>query len=308
MSAAGKIDVNAGPNVNLTFGGSMNFNKGNRYSYRNSLMNFDNFGLRTAYDWRVYGKFTQRFQNNEEGSTSKIKSAYYSLMVDYSQSHAKLEDSRHKDKLFNYGYVGKFKTFREITYESSTGGDSLIHNGFNDTLVVFTPSEVNQPFAAQTSQYYNIYDGQVEGNYENLNQISAGFGLRNGDQPQQVYGIWDNLGTPYNYFGYTQEDQLRITGSGTINLNNHAVSIGFEYEQRWDRSFNTGRLGPIGLWTIARQTQSYLNYPRSHKPAEADHHSLNQIQLKFDLNFHSFLRLDRHKCYNIEKSAPQKAD
>ena len=210
MSAAGKIDVNAGPNVNLTFGGSMNWSKGNGYSYQNSLMNFDNFGSNTRYDWRVYGKFTQRFQNSEEGSTSKVKSAYYSLMVDYSQSHSKSEDGRHKDKLFNYGYVGKFQTFREITYESSTGGDSLIHNGFNDTLVVFTPSEVNQPFAAQTSQYYNLYEGQVEGNYENLNQISAGFGLRNGDSPQNVYGIWNNLGTPYNFYGVSQNDQLRI--------------------------------------------------------------------------------------------------
>jgi len=253
FSAAGKIDVNTGPNVNLTFGGSLNRSKGNRYSYRNSLMNFDNFGEGTNLDWRVYGKFTQRFQNSEEGTTSKIKSAYYSIMVDYSQSHSRTWDARHKDKIFNYGYVGKFKTYREITYEPSGGGDSLIHNGFKDTLVEFTPSADNQPLAALTSQYYNIYEGQTRDNYENLFQIQQGGGLRNGDSPTNVYGIWDNIGTPYNFYGFSQNDQLRITGSGTVNLSDHALSLGFEYEQRWDRSYGTGRQGPIGIWRIARQ-------------------------------------------------------
>lgn len=257
MSAAGKIDVNAGPNVNLTFGGSMNYRKGNAYSYSNSLMNFDNFGVSTGYDWRVYGKFTQRFQSeNEEGSTSKIKSAYYSIMVDYSQSHNKNWDERHKDKIFNYGYVGDFNTFRIATYEPSGGSDSLVHNGFADTLVQFTPSTENQPFAAITSQYYNLYAGQTEENYENLDDIQRGGGLINGGSPSNVYGIWGNIGTPYNFYGYSQADQLRVTGSGTVNLNDHAISLGFEYEQRWDRSYGTGLQGPIGIWTIARQ---YMN-------------------------------------------------
>jgi len=267
LSAAGKVDVNAGPNINLTFGGSFNYNTGSNYSYSNSLMNFSNFGNSTDYDWRVYGKFTQRFQNNEEGSTSKIKSAYYTLMVDYSQSHRKREDARHEDRIFNYGYVGKFKTTRIATYEGNAGpisGDSLIHNGFKDILVEFTPSSDNQPLAAQTSQYFNIYDGQVEENYENLLQIQQGGGLRNGDRPTNIYGIWENMGAASNRYFVSQNDQLRITGSGTINLSDHAVSIGFEYEQRWDRRYENGgnngysgsQNGPIGIWSVSRQ---YMN-------------------------------------------------
>ena len=256
FSAAGKIDVNAGPNINLTFGGNMAYSNFSRYSYRNSLMNFENFGETRNLDWRVYGRFTQRFNNNLEGSTSKIKSAFYSLMVDYSQSHGRTWDATHEDRIFNYGHVGKFETYREKTYEFNQNNDSLIMTGFNDTLVEFTPSTNNQAFAAITSQYFDIYAGDPEGNYENLFQIEQGNGLRNGDVPQTVYGIWDNLGTPFNFYGFNQQDQFRITGSGTINLNDHAFSLGFEYEQRWDRSFGSGRTGPIGLWTIARQ---YMN-------------------------------------------------
>lgn len=253
FSAAGKIDVNAGPSINLTFGGNMSYNNAANYSYANALFNFENFGQSRSYDWRVYGRFTQRFNNNEEGSTSKIKSAFYSLMIDYSQSHGRTWDATHEDRIFNYGHVGKFETFRQTTYEFNNANDSLIHNGFEDTLVVFTPSANNEAFAAITSQYFDIYAGNPEDNYENLFQIEQGNGLRNGDVPQSVYGIWNNLGTPFNFYGYNQADQFRITGSGTVNLNDHAISLGFEYEQRWDRSFGGN---PLGIWTVARQ---YMN-------------------------------------------------
>jgi hypothetical protein len=252
-SAAGKIDVNAGANINLTFGGSMAWNQRSLYSYAGSLMNFENFGQSTSTDWRVYGRFTQRFNNTQEGSTSKIKSANYSIMVDFSQSLRKQQDQTHEDRIFNYGHVGTFTTFRETTYEFNDAGDSLIHNGFRDTLVAYVPSASNEAFSAITSQYYQIYADQVQGRYENLFQLEQGGGLRNGDTPASVYGVWNNLGTPYNSYGYSQADQFRVTGSGSINLNDHSISLGFEYEQRWDRSWS---VAPIGLWTIARQ---YMN-------------------------------------------------
>jgi len=252
-SAAGKIDVNVGPTMNLAFGGSMNFRGGSIYDLSNSLMNFENFGESQAYDWRVYGKFTQRFNNNVEGSTSKIKSAYYSLMVDYSQSHFKRNDPKHEDRLFNYGYVGKFKTTLEPSYGPTTNGDSLVQTGWNEVIVDFEASDENAAFAAITSQYYDIYDGQPFGHFENLDQIQAGNALINGALPDNIYGLWGNLGTPYGNYGFSQADQLRITGSGTINLNDHAISLGFEYEQRWDRAFNGA---PRGIWTVARQ---YMN-------------------------------------------------
>lgn len=253
FSAAGKIDVNAGPNINLTFGGNMAYSKSANYNYAGSLFNFENFGQSRSIDWRVYGRFTQRFNNNTEGSSSKIKSAFYSLMVDYSQNHGRTWDATHEDRIFNYGHVGKFETFREITYEFNQNNDSLIHNGFKDTLVRFTPSTNNAAFASITEQYFDIFAGNPRGNYENLFQIEQGNALRNGDVPQNVYGIWNNIGTPFNSYGYNQADQFRITGSGTINLNDHAISLGFEYEQRWDRAYGGS---PLGIWTIARQ---YMN-------------------------------------------------
>lgn len=260
-SFAGKIDVNAGPSINLTFGASAAYSNGRNYSYQNSLMNFENFGLNTSFDWRVYGRFTQRFANDDANSASKVKNAFYSIMIDYSQSYDRSWDATHEDRIFNYGHVGTFTTYRIPTYEFNQDGDSLIHNGYQDVLVTFDPNYTVSKdgdtaltaLSAITNQYYQIYEGSPFGNYENQFQIQQGGGLRNGDVPDNVYGIWDNLGTPYNYYGYSQADQFRITGSGTVNLSNHAISLGFEYEQRWDRNFAGA---PIGIWTIARQ---YMN-------------------------------------------------
>ncbi|TXI88115.1 MAG: TonB-dependent receptor [Crocinitomicaceae bacterium] len=263
ISASGKIDVNTGPSMNLTFGGSLNYSTGKNYSYGGSLLNFSNFGDSKSLDWRVYGRLSQRFVNSTEGSSSKIKSAFYSIMVDYSKSKDDVFDGKHQYNIFNYGHVGKFTTTRVNSYEFNSSTLSFIHNGFRDVVVDFTPSETNAALAAITTQYYNIYADNPIGNYENLFQIQQGNALRNGDQPQSVYGLWENIGTPYNYFGKTENDQFRVTGSGSVNIGDHSLSLGFEFEQRFDRGWTAGTTtngasnGPIGIWTVARQLANF---------------------------------------------------
>ena len=261
ITAAGKLDVNTGPTVNLTFGGSMNYSAGKSYSFANSLFNFENFGNNNALDWRVYGRLTQRFRNTDESSSSKVKSFYYNLMVDYSQSTRESFDPNHRFNVFNYGHVGYFETTRRPTYsfvfDETTGEpDSLIHDGFQDVVVDFSPSNINPSLAAVTSQYYRLNEGDPAGRYENLTQILQGNGLRNGDAPTSVYGLWGNLGTPFNAFSKSEAEQLRITGSASIVIGGHNISLGVEYEQRWDRGWGNGLNGPIGIWEVARQ---YMN-------------------------------------------------
>lgn len=261
FAASGKIDVNTGPTVNLTFGGSMNYTYGKAYSYANSLYNFENNGNQNVLDWRVYGRFMQSFRNTTEGSSSKVKSFYYNLMVDYSKSYNKLFDDKHEYNIFNYGHVGYFNTTWEPTFSFNENGDSLVQDGFKSVRVDFTPSDINPTYAAVTSQYYALNSSPI-GNYENLGQILQYGGLRNGDQLESVYGLWNSLGTPYQNFFKSENDQLRITGSASIVIAGHNISLGFEYEQRWDRAWGSGSAfsnagrGPVGIWTIARQ---YMN-------------------------------------------------
>ena len=256
-SAQTKIDVNTGPTVNLQFGGSLNYSDGSAYSYTGSLLNFSNFGRSKSLDWRVFGRFTQRFNNSREGSSSKIKSALYNIMVDYSKSQGQYYDPKHQYNLFNYGHVGTFVTTRRPSYEYDPITQTYIHNGFKDVEVDFTPSETNAALAAITTQYFDIYEGNPIGRYENLFQIQQGNALRNGDAPSSVYGIWSNIGAPYNGFGKSENDQFRVTGAGSVIIGDHSISLGFEYEQRVDRGWSNGDQGPLGIWSIARQLTNF---------------------------------------------------
>ncbi len=265
LSAQGKIDVNTGPSVNLSFGGSLNYGWGNNYSYAGSLMNFMNPGAYKSLDWRVFGRLTQRFTNTEEGNSSKIKSAYYTLMVDYSKTKDDAYDPNHQYNIFNYGHVGKFDLTRERTYQNNASLNANEQTAKPAIVRVdFTPSETNPDLAAQTAQYFSLYDyassWQAEQNYRNLDQVIQGNGLRNGDAPQSVYGIWNNIGTPYNFFGKGETDQIRVSGAGAVNIGDHSISLGFEYEQRYDRGWSAGDNGPISIWTMARQlTNSHID-------------------------------------------------
>ena len=263
ISAQGKIDVNTGPTVNVQFGGSLNYSKGNSYSYGGSLLNFQNFGFSESLDYRVYGKLSQRFNNEREGSSSKIRSAMYNIMVDYSKSKSDVYDPKHMYNIFNYGHVGKFTTTRRPSYAFNPNTQTYVHDGFKDVEVAFEASETNAALAAITTQYYDIYNGSPFGHYENLFQIQQGNALRNGDSPQSVYGIWSNIGSPYNYFGKSENDQFRVTGAGSLNIGDHNISLGFEFEQRIDRGWGSGTTtgggtnGPIGIWSIARQLANF---------------------------------------------------
>ena len=272
VSAQGKIDVNTGPTVNLTFGGSYNYAWGSAYSRSGSLFNFSNFGAYQNTDWRVYGRLTQRFSNDsEEGNSSKVKSAFYSLMVDYSKTKRNAFDPKHEYNLFKYGHVGTFDLTRQRTYDRIENGEH--HQEVNAPVVdvQYTASATNPMLSAQTEQYFGLYDyspsnWQTEMNYRNFDQVRQGGGLINGSTPNSVYSIWDNIGSPYNYFQKTENDQIRATGSGAVNIGDHSISLGFEYEQRFDRGWTSGSSssgggnGPIGLWNLARQyTNSHIS-------------------------------------------------
>ena len=256
-SVSTKLDVNTGTNVNVSFGGTLDWANGNGYSFASSLLNSENLSNSTSSTWRAYGKLTQRFQNNldnEEGEEpSKIQNAYYTVMVDYSRTSGKTTNTRHGDNLFDYGYLGKFDRQFENSYEYDATTNRYIHNGFQETSADFTPSDKNADLAAVTRQFYEFNEGRVFA----IDQVLQGQALRNGDQPRSVYGLFTNFGAQPGAYGYSEANQFRVTASGSANVGDHALTIGFEYEQRSDRSYS---ISPIPLWTRMRQlANSHIN-------------------------------------------------
>ena len=248
-----KFDIKTSENTDLTFGGSINYRNGYRWSLSNSLLNASNNGTFTDNTMRFYGRFSQNFPT-ESDDRSLIQNVNYTIQADYSVYKQTVQDENHKDNLFNYGHVGKFKTHKTRSYElgrdTVLGYDDVwIHNGFRDTLVTFQPSDVNEKVANYTSDYYDMYDLH-SGFYDNKTTIREGQGLLNGETPNSVYGLYTNVGTPYNQYSKSNNKQFSINANGSADIGNHEVKFGLEYEQRQDRYIG---YNASGLWTLMRQ-------------------------------------------------------
>jgi len=248
---SGKFDFKTSKTTNLTIGGTMTYTNRNGYIYTYSLVNPQNNPLITQNSWRVYGRFQQRFLDSDDKSASNnVENVFYSIQVDYSQDKQTTEDESHKDRLFDYGYVGEFNTKKENAYtygtDSVTGLTGWLQAGFRDTAVTFDRLEVNANTANYTDQVYDFFNGTPA----NLAEIQQAGGILNGERPDNVYSLYFNTGRQYNGYQIRNNNQFRITGSGSADIKGHSIILGFEYEQRFERFYG---VSPIGLWGLGRQ-------------------------------------------------------
>ncbi len=256
-SLVAKIDVNTNETTSLTFGATGYYSQGASYSYANSLMNSENNLDVTSVDWRAYVKFAQRFvEEEEEASTSSLKNVFYQVMADYSQTYQRVQDLSHGDNFFRYGHVGKFDVYKRNSYAYNAANGRFVHNGWEDTLVTFQASQWNPELAAINNQYFTLFDQQAynqqeDSPYESLLAVQNGNALLNGQGPASTYGLWSYAGSQGNTFSTSNNTQFRISAAGSGDIGDHALQMGFEYEQRRDAFFS---LSPTGLWTLGRLT------------------------------------------------------
>ena len=256
-SLVAKIDVNTNETTSLTFGATGYYSQGASYSYANSLMNWENNLDVTSVDWRAYVKFAQRFvEEEEESSTSSLKNVFYQVMADYSQNYQRVQDLSHGDNFFRYGHVGKFDVYKRNSYAYNNANGRFVHNGWEDTLVTFQASQWNPELAAINNQYFTLFDQQAynqqeDSPYESLLAVQNGNALLNGQGPASTYGLWSYAGSQGNTFSTSNNTQFRISAAGSGDIGDHALQMGFEYEQRRDAFFS---LAPTGLWTLGRLT------------------------------------------------------
>ena len=258
----GNINIRTTETINLTIGGSYYYYKGNDYSYNATLANYDKNRLRKRTNYRTYIKFSQRFPGSSE-SSSAFKNFFYSIQFDYSKDKGSVGDPNHFDNLFEYGYLGKFVTYKTPTFE--LGSDTINGVPYNDvwllnswdfdTLVDWTPGTNNPLVAQYTTGYYDIYAGDPVNHYQNFDQIQTGNGLINGDQPRSIYGIYQSPGTNQGGYSEYNNDQYNIRIDASLDIKNHAIKLGFQYEQRVLASINY--FGATGLW---RQMRGLTNF------------------------------------------------
>ena len=252
----GNINIRTTETINLTIGGSYIYRNRNGYSYGASLANSNKNTVSVDEGIRGYIRFTQRFPV-AEGSTSAFKNFYYAIQFDYTKNKGEFGDPNHGKNLFDYGYIGKFTSYKTPTFE--LGSDTVNGHPYNnvwllnswdfDTLTTWDPRGANPLVAEYTSDYYDIYEGEPEGHYRNYDEIILGGGLYNGSSPDGIYGLYQSPGTNQSGYGKYNNDQYNIRFDASLDIKNHALKLGLQYEQRINRAVN---YGATGLWNLMR--------------------------------------------------------
>ena len=260
----GNINIRTTETINLTVGGSYYYYNGRDYRYSATLANSDKNTLRKNTNYRGYIRFTQRFPTSAE-STSAFKNFYYSLQFDYTKDKGESGDANHWDDLFKYGYIGKFSTYKTPTYE--LGSDTVnghyyedvwVLNSWDfDTLVEWSPRDINPLVAQYTTDYYDIYAGQPDGHYQNVDDILLGNAMLNGSTPQAIYGLYQSPGTNQSGYSKFENDQYNMRMDASLDIGNHGIKLGFQYEQRTNRFIN---YAPTGFWNLIRDGKGLTNF------------------------------------------------
>jgi len=259
-SFSAKIDVKTGKTTNLTFGGQFIYGAGRNFSFANSMFNWDKNVYTQNYNWRVFGRFVHRFPTDKD-SKSLIKNVYYQIQADYQRGHGLTQDADHKDKIFQYGYLGQFKTYKMATYELGsvdvngvTYNDVWKLNSWDfDTTFSFNPSHYNPLLARYTEQIYEFYPNKWgsfplgEGNWMNADQLQLNGGRLNGQGGAAFYQMFNAPGTVQAGYAVNENSQIGINVAAAADIGNHEVKFGFQYEQSKASGYN---YAAAGLWRL----------------------------------------------------------
>lgn len=262
VNAQAKLDFNIAKNTIVTVGGFFNANQnrgggyyGGQGSYNFSLFNWENNPQNQGISWNVWGRIVQRFEPAKDSTNTKraFKNAMVSLQVDYLQGNGLTQNPDHRENFFNYGYYGKFDINRIPTYaygfDPKANKSGYLFTGMRDFGVTYTPIDFNSTSAAMNTQYFNFYASDPFFTID-LPTIQNYGGLLNGYAPTTVYDLWTHVGTQYNGYARSNNNQFRVVAQGSVAIKDHDIQLGFEFEQRTDNEYS---IAPIALWRLARQ-------------------------------------------------------
>ena len=273
LNISGKIDVKPAKNTFFSFGGSYYARVSRDFSAWRSMFSWEDNRESSQHTYRLFGKLTQKFgseESNDENSSSAIKNAFFTIQGDYTNNKYTYVDANHQFDLFNYGYVGKFDTYKAPIYQNDTAIDpntGIIYEGnilagWADTSYRFTPGGINPGLENYTTAYYQMFEDYGMTSYmssfvgaanDGVIRTAAdlqGQGLMNGDLPSSVYSLFGNHGYMYNGSAKQENTQTTFKAAGSADISSHEISFGFEYEERRDYYWG---IGPMNLWGLMRQ-------------------------------------------------------
>jgi outer membrane receptor for ferrienterochelin and colicin len=312
---SGKIDIKASNNFDIMLRGDISYSKGKSWDFSNSLFNSINNGMSESLVWDVNARITHRIKTDPN---SIVKNVFYRLYGYYYQGRSKSYSDRHKDNLFDYGYIGTFEhdmgnyyALENVEYEGQERTVNVLQT-YYVTGVTFTPSDKNPELAEYTKNAL-----ARAGSFTNDDVIRTYGGLLNGISfaSSPAYGLFTAPGIPYNGYAHSFSDRVAAKAAFSFDIGDHSIKFGFDFEQSISRSHS---ISPIGLWQIMRNVtnrhiqdlnDSLPNYHTDENDRFTDTidypRLVNQTaQSKFDSKLRDLLGVDATEWIDIDAIEP----
>jgi len=320
-------------NAKLSVSGSYEYGKGKSWGSTYALFDGDNNPISTSSNARVSARFNHRIVQNDTGV---LKNLMYDINATYTHSNSLSYAANHKDRLFEYGYVGQFTTNKAKGYtyydeyklnDSTIYYDVNVFNGWYDSLVSFRINpdyNVNPILSQYTLNFVNMFPSEVINEYYGTRipydlDLYQTFGaLRNGDSPDLIYSMYYSPGTVLGSYSKSSMDQIGLKASVSMNIKDHELKFGYDFEKLTYRGYG---IAPTPLWTLMRnEVNSHISELDTEHPIEWDNNGdfyvdFNRLvslddQTVFDRNLRTHLGLnpDGDDWIDIDNLAPSTFD
>lgn len=219
----------------------------------------------TDYDRRYRGiaRFRHRLGGSSDPKSASssgvtISNASYQLQFGFERATERREDPRHQERIFDYGYVGRYNyRYVPTVPDLDPGpGEQWTHVDYSENFISFIPGYA----ANDNSAVYMPNEGLTKYNKLATPGVEATYLMRNGIFPDQYNDLWgnyhNNINRPFDRYSKTQDDIVTILASSSFDLKlgrtgTHNIQFGLMNEQRTLRSH---RVSPFGLWRLMGQT------------------------------------------------------
>ncbi len=245
INLVAKIDARLGKSANFSVSGNYvdnvsQFSPSNNWAVLNWVNNPFQYSSRYRVNFNLRHKLGVQaidLVNDKSRKPSTFQNFSYNILGGFERGNARSEDSRHEDRLYNYGYFGS---------TAST---------FNPFFGFFV-DEVNQLL-----DYRHLGYTQVNGEFKpsEANSVMAKYNTTNGILNPDLTSVWNNLysnaGQVNNSFSKSESDLITLNLSAGFDVlpggsekGRHSIQFGFLYEQQTLRDWS---VAPRGMWRAA---------------------------------------------------------
>jgi len=246
-----KLDARISDDIDLSFTGT--YATGKNYFTPGGWRTFNSHNNPHDQFNRYRGIFRLRHRlggnsnsDEESAGNSVVSNFEYSIQGSYEFNDFIRQDSRHEDRLFDYGYIGRVDVENTPRLDIDFDNFGWVHGGYTEATTGF---ELNREINPVLANYNNgITDFQTEDDL--ITQNGATFGTAS-----QIYTFHTNVGTVFNNYQKSQGSVITATVNSSFDFHpggtdkgRHSIQVGLLYEQRESRFYS---VAPRALWLLA---------------------------------------------------------